>query len=140
MFAPSIPIGGDNNGKAITIVSELKEHLKLSTPQELKLLKVESDKFIHDDLWSRVDEIIMDYAKVHPIEMEIIVRENALIAASQFNKHGVSKEKGGSELRHHVRMPVALFRVLEAFCPELFSDRRNYHKFMKRYKGLRAYE
>lgn len=119
----------------------LKEHLKLTTPKELKILTLNTDKFVHNDFWSRIDEIVADYTKIHPLEMEIIVRENAEIAANQFNKHGLTKEKGTKgELRHHMRIPADLMTTLTLFCPELFWEPKNYHKFMKRYKGLCAYE
>ncbi len=122
-------------------MSELNEHLKLSTEKELKILKVETDKFAHKDFWSRIDEIIGDYAKIHPLEMEILVRQNAKLAANQYNKHGLTKEKGSKgEMRHHLRIPPNLMAILTNFAPELFERRENYHKFMNRYKGFRAYD
>lgn len=117
----------------------LNEHLKLSTEDTLRIQTVDLNSFAHLDFWSKVDEIIEDYTKIHPMEMEIIVRQNKQIAEGQFHKHGAQQKGSNTELRHRLRMPADLMTLLSTFAPELFETKVNYHKFMKRYKGLCAY-
>lgn len=118
------------------------EHLNVNKEGELLgLYTIDVDKgsFTHDDMWSRIDEIIYEYYKLHPIEMEVIMKENRTIADHQLRNHGQSMKDGALELHHHIRMPVGLLKVLEYYCPELFESKSYYAKFCKRYKALRAY-
>lgn len=138
MFEPV----ADDQAQHLQAIMELNEHYKLDEKGNLEglfTLDVKEGHFDHKDMWDRIDQIIYEYYKLHPIEMELIMKENREIASNQFRKWGESK-KDGIELRLHMRLPISLLRSLETFCPELFEDRKNYHKFCERYKSLRAYE
>jgi len=124
--------------KAITQMSGLTEHLKFSE-NKVDMLKVLTNKFVSQEYWARVEEIVQDYTRVHPIEMEITVRQNRLKQIGAFTKWGESKEKGGSEIRLGMSMPLLLIKTLEEFDPEILTNPRKKQKFGQRYKGLCTY-
>lgn len=103
------------------------------------MLKILSDKFVSQDYWSRVEEIIQDFARVHPLEMEITVRQNDLKKVGAYTKWGEAKGDSRSELRLGLSMPLLLMKTLEEFDPEIFTNPRKNHKFGQRYKGLATY-
>ena len=88
------------------------------------------------DLWDKLDQIVGAYVKVHPIEMEILVRENKAISQSRMDNHQIVK-KGGSMLRWGASLPPALMFKLEQVEPMLFSNKKLFHKFLNKYKGFR---
>jgi hypothetical protein len=114
----------------------LKEHLKFDKGN-VGYLKVMTDKFLHRDYWSQVDEIVEDYARVHPVEMEIVARSNIQKQEQAFTKWG--EGKGNSEIRLGLSMPVMLLRSLETFDPEIFTNHNKKIKFGQRFKGLCTY-
>ncbi len=115
---------------------DLKEHLQFNNGN-IGYLKVLADKFIHNDYWSQIDEIVADYVKVHPLEMEIVARTNIQRQQQALTKWG--EGKGKSELRLGLSMPVQLLRTLEAYDPDLLINHHKKEKFGKRFKGLCLY-
>lgn len=87
--------------------------------------------------WDKVQQVIEAYAKVHRLEMELLVRENAEISESQANTFG-SANNGGNRLRWGANIPPGLMFKLEQAEPLLFSDKAIFHTFLKKYKGLRV--
>ena len=88
------------------------------------------------DLWDKIDYVIKEYAKVHRLELEIVIRENAAISKSRQNDLAMS-HKGGLRLRWGASIPPGLLFKLEQIEPMLFSNKKLFHKFLKKYKGFR---
>ena len=135
-------MGGDKPLESNSMTDVLNEHLKINKDgilEGLYTIDTQKGSFTHLDIWDKVDQIVEEYTRLHPQEMEIIVRENILISANNFNKFGSSTKDGKIELHGHRRFPVGLLRTLETFAPELFDNKKNYHKLQKRFKGLCAY-
>jgi len=121
-------------------MSGLTEHLKFNDKTgEVRMLKVYADNFLHKDYWSRVEELVQDYAKVHPLEMELTVRQNDMKKAGSFTKWGDAKGDSRSEIKLGLSMPLMLMKLLESFDPEIFTDHKKSHLFRQRYKGLCTY-
>ena len=88
------------------------------------------------DIWDKIDEVIREYAKVHTMEMEILIRENANISNSRKNDLAMSG-KNDIRLRWGASIPPGLLFKLEQIEPMLFSNKKLFHKFLKKYKGFR---
>ena len=89
-----------------------------------------------DIMWKTIDQLMNDYMKVHPQEMRAILIENKALRESMTNDHASSKEG----MRWGFRLPPGLVRLIERRFREIFTDRRNVHKFMARYPGYRVAE
>ena len=86
------------------------------------------------DRWAIIDELIRDYTKVHPYEVGAVVEANKMLKSRLFDtKYGKGKE---TNLRHAMDMPVGLTILLKQNFPDLFSDKKNFHKFCRKYKGF----
>jgi hypothetical protein len=85
------------------------------------------------DMWDRIEQIIAAYTKVHPLEMELLVRENAEISKSRINDTASSK----AGIRWGLSIPHGLLFEIQTLYPELFLNKNLFHKFLKKYKGLR---
>ncbi len=115
------------------------EHLNIDkNGQLLGLLKIDTDFIEGVDVWQRIERAITTYVQLHPIEMEIVVRENKAISESRLNDYGSTGSKGLANLRWGCNIPVALMFLLERIEPNLFNDIKKYHKFLNKFKGFRV--
>lgn len=87
------------------------------------------------DMWQRMDEIINAYTKLHPVEMELQVRANAVRVKTQLNDLGTTESKS---IRYGASIPTGLMLKLQTIYPEVFTERNLFNQFLKRYKGLRV--
>ena len=113
------------------------EHWNVKNGELKGLWTVNTDAIKGDDLWSKLDAVIYAYTKLHPMEMEAVVRQNGWEVQTRMNEHGSTKNKS---LRYSLSMPVALMFKCEAIEPNIFNNKKLLHGFMKRYKGLRVCE
>lgn len=91
------------------------------------------------DLWDKIQSVVETYAKIHSMEIEIMVRQNAEITQTRKNALSITEE-GGNRIRWGCNLPHGLMFKLEQLEPMLFSDKKLYHKFLKKYKGFRVCE
>jgi hypothetical protein len=118
----------------------LTEHLKFNDKTgEVRMLKILTEGFSHQDYWSQVEELVQDYTKVHPMEMEIVVRQNEQKKAGAFTKWGEAKGDSRSEIKLGLSMPLMLMALLESYDPEILTDHKKSHLFRQKYKGLCTY-
>ena len=82
------------------------------------------------DIWKAVDEIIRQYAMVHPNEIKEQRVENMLTKQNNFNDFA-STESGS--FRQALEIPVGLFNILVEYENTLFTNKKTLHTFMKRY-------
>jgi len=114
-----------------------EEHLDVDQQGNLKgLWDIDVKKVTGGDLWDKVQNLVEAYAKVHSMEVEIIIRENAELTETR--KNALASTEGGSRLRWGGNLPVGLMFKLELLEPELFTNKKLYHKFLKKYKGFRV--
>jgi hypothetical protein len=85
------------------------------------------------DLWAKLDEIVKEYAKLHPEEMRIHLLETSQ-ARSEINGDLAQSKKG---LRWGLSLPPGLYFSIMAFEPAIFEERELYHQLLKRYPGFR---
>lgn len=100
----------------------------------LHSIDVEKAKKVYG-YWEGIDAIVQAYTLIHPQEMRQTVLENQVIRENNYNQFGAGKSKG---IRHGLSIPPGLYNVLNEYDPEMFSDKRKLHTFMKNYKGLRT--
>lgn len=116
------------------------EHLNLDKKGDLLgLWDIDVKKATGLDMWDKIQSVIEAYAKVHSLEMEILVRQNLELSRTRKNSMALTEE-GGNRLRWGMNIPHGLMFKLELLEPMLFSDKKLYHKFLKKYKGFRVCE
>jgi hypothetical protein len=84
------------------------------------------------DDWDRIDQVITEWAKIHPLEMAEHIRLVHELNSMQDNDLGSGKEG----LRYGAEVPTGLGIQLQLVLPDLFTNKALLHKFMKRYKGF----
>ncbi len=111
-----------------------EEHWKLDKQGEIEgVFVVDPTKAKGADLWQKIDEVIVAYTQLHPVEMEAQVRSNVLRMKEQLNEFGSTKDKS---LRWGASIPTALLFRLQILEPELFENKRLFNTFLKKYKGF----
>lgn len=85
--------------------------------------------------WEGVDEIIRAYARIRPGEMAAIVADNRLQQSQNWSATG--SNKSGTQ-RQTVGLPFGLMLVLDEYDPELLTDKKKLHEFMRLFPGLRT--
>jgi len=85
------------------------------------------------DRWDRIDQVIQEWTKIHPLEMAEHLRLVHEINKSMKNDLGSTDSKS---LRYGVEIPTGLGIQLNLLDPDLFTNKTLLHKFMKRYKGF----
>lgn len=98
---------------------------------------VDTDGIENAGSWVAVDIVVRDYATINPIEVREIVEENALTRVN--NKYGTGAMHSKTA-RHAVSVPVGLMHKLEAVMPDIFTNKKKLHHFMKCYKGFTTCE
>jgi len=114
-----------------------EQHLDIDKQGNLKgLWNIDVKKVVGGDRWDKIQTVIEAYAKVHSLEVEIMIRENAELTETR--KNALATVEGDSRLRWGANLPAGLMFKLEQLEPMLFSDKALYHKFLKKYKGFRV--
>jgi hypothetical protein len=112
---------------------EKQEHWKTNDAGQLKgVWGLDLSKITRGDDWSKIDQIITEWTKLHPYEMAehiLFVKE-----LNSVQKNDTASSKEG--LRYGVEIPTGLGIQLQLILPELFTNKTLLHKFMKRYKGF----
>ena len=88
------------------------------------------------DKWETIRQIIDDYAKTHPIEVKEILdaaRERRLMGNEYGSSEGILKKRG---FRRGMMLPMGLQLILKKNFPEIFKDKKQYTKFMKKFPGF----
>jgi hypothetical protein len=112
-----------------------QEHWVLDNKGNLKGLYALSgqkalDVYGKRDLWQAVDQIVRQYAQIHPNEIKEQRIENQLTRDNTFNEYA-SNQTG--TFRQALEIPVGLFNVLFEYESTLFTNKKTLHEFMKRY-------
>lgn len=114
-----------------------EQHLDIDKEGNLKgLWNIDVKKVTGGSIWDKIQTVVEAYAKIHSLEIEITIRENAKLTDTR--KNDLASTEGGSRLRWGVNIPAGLLFKLELVEPELFTDKKLYHKFLKKYKGFRV--
>lgn len=115
----------------------MSEHLRYDKDGDLKgLYMIDTDKAkkVGNDMWSRIDEIIKAYIELHPMEMQALILTNQERRNDLLDGMATTKDKS---LRWGISIPGPLLFKIEALYPELMTDKKLFHKFMKRYPAFR---
>ncbi len=116
-----------------------KEHLNIGEDGKLKgLYRLDTSKVKGIDIWAKLDQVINDYAKIHKWEMIECVTANAATMKTMLREDGRTGRRDLANLRYGCDIPVALMFKLEQVEPELFSNKKLFHKFLNKYKGFRV--
>jgi len=112
-----------------------QEHWVLDDKGNLKglySLSGEKARNLHGakNYWEGVDQIIREYAQVHPQEIKEQRIENQLTKDNNFNEYG-SNQSGS--FRQALELPVGLYNVLWEYDDQIFNNKKTLHTFMKRY-------
>lgn len=112
---------------------EKQEHWKTNDAGQLQgVWGLNLEKIGSGDIWDKIDRVIVEWTKLHPIEMAehlLFVKE---LSAMQ-KKDTASSDSG---LRYGVEIPTGLGIQLNIVAPEIFTNKPLLHKFMRRYKGF----
>lgn len=112
-----------------------QEHLHLSEEGALLGLHTIDTEKAKDKIkgrWERIDAIIKAYTDIHPNEMRAQIIQNQMTRLYDTND-GFTKLR---TMRFGVSMPPLLLLKIEAVEPEMFTDRKLFTQFMRRYSGL----
>jgi hypothetical protein len=85
------------------------------------------------DMWQIVEEIVMAYVKLHPLEVEFVVRSNKQEVETKANDFGSTENES---LRWSASLPAGLMFKIQQVYPEIFTDKTLYHKFLKKHPGF----
>lgn len=116
------------------------EHLRLDQGGNLKgLYKIDASKVTgigNHDYWGKIEHIIEEYVRLHPIEMQEAIDHNKMQKASSINEFGSDKTK---QMRRTIGIPNGLLIAIMTFDPEFLENGGNkLLKFCKRFPGLSA--
>lgn len=115
----------------------MDEHIKYKKDGDvagLYMIDTERAKNAGRDMWERIDNIIKAYIDLHPMEMQALILTNKERRADLINDMASTADKS---LRLGVSIPSPLLLKIEALYPEIMSDKKLFHKFMKRYPAFR---
>lgn len=114
----------------------MDEHIVRNVDGTFKGVKVvDLTGMEYTDNWDAVDQAIRDYTDINPTETRAVIVQNAAIRNSNYTKFGSDKEK---TMRHGASLPPGLYFKLLQIMPDLFTNKRKLHHFMKVYKGFRT--
>ena len=85
--------------------------------------------------WEGVDEVIRAYAFINPAEMASVIADNRLQQTQNLTATG--SNKSGTQ-RQTLGLPFGLMLALDDYDPELLTDKRKLHEFMRLFPGLRT--
>jgi hypothetical protein len=112
------------------------EHLVTSNGALLGLhtvnVKAAQDQY---EYWEGVEEIIKAYTRIRPGEMAAIIADNRLQQTQNF--HATGRNASGSQ-RQTIGLPFSLTLLLDEYDPDLLTDKRKLHTFMRLFPGLRT--
>lgn len=112
----------------------MNEHILRDTNGMMKgILHVDTSKQMDIDVWGVVDEVVRDYVSIHRNEVAMQIAQNDLTKRQNINRTGGNKTK---TVRHALSIPIGLSIVLSRVMPDLFTNRRKLHHFMRTYKGF----
>jgi hypothetical protein len=109
------------------------EHLRFGKDGKLAGLYALNLDNLTGDIWTKIDQIIHEYARIHPNEMKLLVIENKIISSNRINETASNKSKS---IRWGASIPVALMFKLQLAVPELLENKAIFHQFLKKYKGF----
>jgi hypothetical protein len=87
------------------------------------------------EYWEGVEEIIKAYTRIRPGEMAAVIADNRLQQSQNF--YATGRNKSGTQ-RQTVGLPFGLTLVLDEYDPELLTNKRKLHEFMRLFPGLRT--
>ena len=116
-------------------MDELKEeHWKLDDNGNFEgLYLVDPSLATGVDLWEKLENVIKEYAKLHPDEMRLHLLETAQIRLEAKNEKAEAKEG----LRWGCSIPPGLYFRIQTLEPLIFNDKDYFHTFLKKYPGFR---
>lgn len=85
------------------------------------------------DEWAMIEGLIADYTMLHKEEMGAFMHGMKYVRASKRNSTASNKTK---TMRHALCVPFELHLLLKKWAPDLFTDKKKRHKFMKLYPGF----
>ena len=114
------------------------EHLALDKGGNLRgLYKVNSKAATGvgtHDYWGKIEHIIEEYVRIHPLEMQETLEYNKRQKSSSINEFGSDKNK---YMRRTIGVPNGLLIAIMTFDPEFLENGGNkLLKFCKRFPGL----
>ena len=85
--------------------------------------------------WRIIDGLVRDYTTLHPEEMREWVETMRDIRRSKRDER-LGMNKSGS-MRQALALPMGLAVLIKKYDPEVFSDKKIMHQFMKLFPGFR---
>jgi len=113
---------------------ENEHHVYDSKGLNVGLLNIDVTKLEGIDLWAKIDTLLVEYSKVFPNELRMLLIENAAKRQEARTSNAESKDK---TMRWGASIPPALYWKLQALEPTIFTDKKLFIKFLNRYKGFR---
>jgi len=83
--------------------------------------------------WDKVSQIVECYIKVHPNEMREQIESNKMVSETRKNRFA-----SGQRMRFASSLPVGLVQTLERAEPKLFTDKKLFHQFLKKYPQFKT--
>lgn len=119
------------------ILNRRKRYDIFNPPPGLKIIipKITPDKA--RGMWDVVEGLIQDYTKLHPEEMRLVLESNKYIRSTRRNR--LASSKSGS-MRWGMSIPAGLDILIRKYYPEVLSEKKRYHQFMRKFPGFRICE
>lgn len=90
----------------------------------------------HSDKFEMIASLVDDWVRTHPEDTREILDE-AKRARNEGNDYGSANNKlKGKNFRRGMLLPAGLHVLLKREFPEIFEDKKQYHKFMERFPGF----
>jgi hypothetical protein len=115
-----------------------REHLRFNRDGSLAGLYVLDASKATGSYWDCMEQIVMDYTKIHPEEMREAVAQNEWDKGHSIDEFGSTGQKGDARLRRLIAVPNGLLIAIMAFDPEFLESGKRLYGFAKRFPGLSA--
>lgn len=90
----------------------------------------------HSDKFEVIAMLVEDWVKTHPNDTKEILAK-ARESRSEGNDYGTADQRlKDKNFRRGMILPAGLHVLLKKEFPEVFKDRKQYHKLMKRFPGF----
>jgi hypothetical protein len=100
---------------------------------KLIIPKITPDKA--QDMWGVIEGLVQDYIRIHPQEVREVIEAVKVLRRETRSDTGATKNKS---LRYGMCLPLGLELIIKRHYPEVFSEKRKFHKLMRLFPGFRV--
>lgn len=89
------------------------------------------------DYWGRIEQIIQEYTRLHPIEITDCLKHASMSRDAAYNAYGLNIEDKQSTMRNGIAIPNGLIIAIMTFDPEFLENKgQKLNEFRRRFPGF----